>query len=120
MAELDFDDMYGSKYLGVPDLKDSEPRCTIKNVEVEELKDKAGVSKHKYVVWFEEQTKALVVNRVNAKKIADAWGKKPSGWVGQRVTLYAEDTNFGPGVRVRPIKVQKPLADDMNDEIPHL
>jgi hypothetical protein len=117
MAELDFDDMYGSKYLGVPDLKDSEPRCTIKNVEVEELKDKAGVSKHKYVISFEEQTKGLVVNRTNAKKLADAWGKKSASWIGQRVTLYAEDTNFGPGVRVRPIKTQKQINEEFNDEI---
>src|ERR1700730_15739241 len=111
MAELDFDDMYGSKYLGVPDLKDAESRCTIKNVEVEELKDKAGVSKHKYVVWFEEQTKGLVVNRTTEKNLADAWGKKSASGIGQRGTLYAEDTNFCRGVRVRSIKTQKQINE---------
>ena len=33
------------------------------------------------------------------------------------VTLYAEDTNFGPGVRVRPIKTQKQINEEFNDEI---
>jgi hypothetical protein len=120
MPELNFDDMYGSKYLGVADLKDGEPRCTIRNVEVAELKDKAGTVKHKYVLEFDELPKSLVLNRTNARKLAEAWGKKSHSWIGQRVTLYGEDTSFGPGVRLRPVKVQKPLADDMNDEIPNL
>jgi hypothetical protein len=29
----DFDALYGSKYIGVSDLKDREPRVTIRNVE---------------------------------------------------------------------------------------
>jgi hypothetical protein len=117
MASVDFDDMYGSKYLGVADLKDSEPRVTIKHVEVEEMKDKNGVTKFKYVISFEELNKGLVVNRTNAKKLADAWGKKPDGWIAQRVTLYPEDTSFGPGVRVRPIKTKAQINAEFNDEI---
>jgi hypothetical protein len=64
----DFDSLYGSKYLGVADLKDREPRLKIGKVEVAELTDKSGVSKRKYVMWFEGATKALVINRTNAEE----------------------------------------------------
>jgi hypothetical protein len=36
----DFDALYGSKYIGVSDLKDREPRVTIRNVETTELREK--------------------------------------------------------------------------------
>jgi hypothetical protein len=110
--EDDFDSLYGSKYLSVADLKDREPRVTIKSVEVAELRDKVGATKRKYVVWFEGANKALVINRTNAKKLADAYGKQNSNWIGQIVTLYAEDTSFGKGVRVRPVQraATKPVA----------
>jgi hypothetical protein len=84
------------------------------------LAAEVGTVKHKYVLEFDELPKSLVLNRTNARKLAEAWGKKSHSWIGQRVTLYGEDTSFGPGVRLRPVKVQKPLADDMNDEIPNL
>jgi hypothetical protein len=117
----DFDDLYGSKYLSVADLKDREPRLKIGKVEVAELTDKGGVTKRKYVVWFEGATKALVINRTNAKKLADIHGKQTSNWIGQNVELYSEETTFGKGVRVRPLRKPATPAEpdrDLNDAIP--
>jgi hypothetical protein len=101
--EDDFDSLYGSKYLSVTDLKDAEPRLRIGKVEVAELRDKNGATKRKYVMWFEGVEKGLVINLTNAKKLADAYGKQPSKWIGQSTQLYSEDTTFGKGVRVRPL-----------------
>jgi len=117
----DFDDIYGSKYLSVADLKDSEPRFKIGKVEVAELREKNGTAKLKYVMLFDGVEKGLVINKTNAKKLADAYGKQPSKWIGQIVQLYSEDTSYGKGVRVRPLrKPTAPAEPDpvLNDAIP--
>jgi hypothetical protein len=119
--EYDFDSLYGSKYLSVFDLKDAEPRLRIGKVEVAELRDKNGTTKRKYVMWFEGTEKGLVINLTNAKKLADAYGKQPSKWIGQCIQLYSEETTFGKGVRVRPLRKPATPAEpdrDLNDAIP--
>jgi hypothetical protein len=118
--EYDFDSLYGSKYLSVADLKDAEPRLKIGKAEIAELREKNGTIKRKYVILFEGVDKGLVINKTNAKKLADAYGKQPSKWIGQFVQLYAEDTTFGKGVRIRPLR--KPATPtepdpDLNDAI---
>jgi hypothetical protein len=121
LEEYDFDSLYGSKYLTVTDLKDAEPRLRIGKVEVAELHEKNGAAKRKYVVWFEGVTKGLVINKTNAKKLADAYGKQSSQWVGQSVQLYSEETTYGKGVRVRPLRKPATPAEpdrDLNDRIP--
>jgi hypothetical protein len=120
--EYDFDSLYGSKYLSVADLKDAEPRLRIGKVEICELREKNGTPKRKYVMWFEGTEKGLVINQTNAKKLADAYGKQPSKWIGQGIQLYSEETTFGKGVRVRPLRKPAPPAEpdsDLNDAIPY-
>jgi hypothetical protein len=120
-AEDDFDALYGSKYLSVADLKDREPKLVIGKVEVVELREKNGATKLKRVVWFNGATKGLVVNKTNAKKLADSYGKKAADWVGQNIELYAEDTQFGKGVRVRPLRKPTPPGGTdpaLNDAVP--
>jgi hypothetical protein len=117
----DFDSLYGSKYLGVADLKGETPRRKIGKVEVAELKQKDGSTKKKYVLFLEKEDKALIVNKTNAVKLAQAFGKKYADWPGNFIELYSEPTSFGPGVRVRPLRraatPDKP-AGDMDDAIP--
>ena len=127
MITDDFDSMYGSKYLGVPDLKGQRPRRTIGKVEVAELKEKDGTTKHKRVVYFEGEDKALVLNKTNAVKLAMAFGKESADWIGARVELYSEMTSLGKeGVRLQPLRTvakastpKPPVNDpDLDDEIP--
>jgi hypothetical protein len=117
----DFDALYGSKYLSVADLKDGEPRFKIGKVEVAELREKNGTTKRKYVMLFEGVEKGLVINKTNARKLAEVYGKQSSKWIGQIVQLYAEETSFGKGVRVRPMrKPATPAEPDpvLNDAVP--
>jgi hypothetical protein len=118
----DFDELYGSKYFGVADLKGAQPRLKIGKVDVAELREKDGSTKRKYVVYFEGQDKGLVLNKTNAHKLADTYGKKPDVWVGQIIQLYAEMTGLGKeGVRLRPLrKAATPAAPDpeLSDAIP--
>ena len=81
-----------------------------------ELKEKDGSTKRKFVVYFEGVEKALVLNKTNAQKLAAAFGKDHSKWIGMEVELYAEMTGLGKeGVRVRPLKPTG--ASDLNDTI---
>jgi hypothetical protein len=100
--ETDFDDLYGSKYFSASDLHDETPRRKIRKVDVAELKEKDGSTKRKYIVYFDGVEKALPLNKTNAHKLAAAFGKDPSKWVGVVVELYSEMTSLGKeGVRLR-------------------
>jgi len=89
-TETDFDDLYGSKYYSVSDLHGEEPLRKIGKVEVAELKEKDGSTKRKYIVWFEGEDKSLVLNKTNAQKLAQTFGKDRTKWVGVTVQLYPE------------------------------
>jgi hypothetical protein len=102
-------------------LRAASPGLKIGKVEIAELREKNGTTKHKYVMLFEGVEKGLVINKTNALKLAEAYGKQSSRWIGQAVQLYAEDTSFGKGVRVRPLrKPATPAEPDpvLNDAVP--
>jgi hypothetical protein len=110
-----FDDIYGSKYLSVPDLGGSTLRVKIGKVEVADLREKDGTTRKKYVLFFNGEIKPMVVNKTNASVLAAAFGKNKDDWVNQRLELYSEMTGLGkPGLRIRVL--QKP--DDLNDAVP--
>jgi hypothetical protein len=116
VPDHEFDDLYGSKYMGAADLHGEVLRCEIGKVELGELKDpKDGTTKRKYLAYFKGVEKALPLNKTNANKLGAVYGKDKSKWVGVKVELYSEMTSLGEeGVRLRTLKV----PDDVNDAIP--
>src|SRR5262245_32334294 len=117
----DFDDLYGSKYLGAADLKGTQRRVTIGKTDVADFKEKGGTTRRKYVLYFEGQDKAMVLNKTNAQKLATTYGKDRTAWVGNIVELYSEPTSFGEGLRLRPLRKASTLAQpdaELNDAIP--
>jgi len=118
-SETDFDDLYGSKYFSVSDLHGETPRRKIGKVDVAELKDKDGSTKRKFVCYFESEDKPLVLNKTNAQKLAQAFGKDRAKWVGVAVELYSEMTSLGKeGVRLRPLRIAATPPKDLDDAIP--
>jgi hypothetical protein len=115
-----FNDIYGSKYLSVADLHGETPRHRIGKVDVGDLKDKDGTSKRRILVYFDDVGKPLVLNRTNAKKLAEVYTEDHKKWVGVVVDLYDEDTSMGKGIRLRPVKSAAvgAAAKDMDDEAP--
>jgi hypothetical protein len=111
----DFDDIYGSKFLGAADLNGQRKRVKIVDTEVSDLREKDGNTRRKYIVWFETEEKALVLNKTNALRLAQAFGKDREGWNGAVIELYSEMTSLGKeGIRLRPLRKppqqqQKPL-----------
>jgi hypothetical protein len=121
-AETEFDLLYGSKYLSVPDLHGQQPRRKIGKISVEPLMQKDGSTKRKFVLYFEGEDKGLPLNKTNATKLAQVLGKDTTKWIGVCVELYAEMTGLGKeGVRLRPLRLATSLDKpdpEMNDAIP--
>jgi hypothetical protein len=110
-----FNEIYGSKFYSVGDLNGGIPRHRIGKVDIVELKDKDQGAKRRILVYFDGVEKPLVLNRTNARKLAEVCTEDHRKWVGAVVDLYEEDTSLGKGVRLRPVK--SAAAKDMNDEI---
>ena len=69
----------------------------------------------KAVLKFVGKDKTLVLNKTNAKRLADAYGLASDGWVGKEIGLSTQETELGEGWVVTPLNVQPPEFDD---EIP--
>ena len=93
----------------------------------------------KLVVWFTNDKRGLVLNRVNNRAIRAAYGDAVDGWIGKIIVLFPTTAEFrgktGPALRVRipspkdgyraaptPAKKQPPKppveteADDFDEE----
>ena len=118
----DFDDVYGSKFLSAADLNGQRKRVKVVDTEVSDLREKDGSTKRKYIVWFETEEKALVLNKTNALRLAQAFGKAREGWSGAVIELYSEMTSLGKeGIRLRPVRPpqqQKPQTPPALPEEP--
>lgn len=96
-----------SKYLKHQDLDGKDMVLTIADVKREELKEKDGSSKRKFVLYFQELEKGLVLNTTNMN-ILYSLMKTDDGdvWIGKRITLWTkEDIEMGgemkAGIRIR-------------------
>jgi hypothetical protein len=130
----DYDDLYGSRFLGAADLK-GPAKATIDRVE-EEVFSRDGKSvRAKAVLYFRGASKPIVLNKTNASTLAHAYGKDFSDWPGKMVEVRPETTTFNGKVvaalRLYPISATKieansqikheqkqSLKTEINDEIP--
>jgi hypothetical protein len=130
-----------SKWIKAEDVP-AERKFRIKAVTEEEI----GVGKdkeRKLVVWFTNDSRGLVLNRVNNRTIRGAFGDACDGWIGKIIVLFPTMAEFRgtmkPALRVRipppkgngqTVKVPdpeppptaataEPIDDDLNEEIPY-
>lgn len=102
---MNIDSAFPSNYLKASDLGDKSPVVTIDRIEVEPIgRDR----EMKPVIYFQGKEKGLVLNKTNAKKIAELTGSKDTDdWTGCQVRIYATETEFG-GETVECIRVKAP------------
>ncbi len=82
----------------------------------------------KPVLYFNKAQKGLVLNKTNARVIADAYGDDTANWEGKAVEVYPTQVEFKgklvDGIRLRvaaeakPQPTAAPMADEFGDEIP--
>lgn len=96
-------DAFPSKFLKASDLAGAEPVVTMDHVAFEPVgRDK----EMKAVLYFVGKEKGLVLNKTNANKITElAKSGITEEWEGQKIRLYATETNFG-GETVDCIRVK--------------
>ena len=122
---MNINSAFPSNYLKASDLGESQPIVTIDRVEIEPVgRDK----EMKPVVYFQGKTKGIVLNKTNAKKIAElASSPNTEDWRGVQIKLYATEVEFG-GEHVEAIRVKAatngaarrpaPVAQHDDEEIP--
>jgi len=126
-----------TRWLKAADLP-TEKKFRIKSVTVEEI----GIGKDKetkLVVWFINDPRGLVLNRVNNRTIRGAFGDACDGWAGKVIAVFPTTAEFRgtmkPALRVRvpapkqtagngqtvaaaPVTKQpEPAEIDMDDEL---
>lgn len=96
-------DMVPSKYLKAADVEES-PVLTISHVKEETIGQGAQADK-KWILFFEEEEKGLVLNRTNINTIAGLYGDDTDDWEGKKITLFATQVDF-QGKQVDAIRVR--------------
>lgn len=97
------DDAFPSKYLKASDLpEEGTVTFTIEKIEIEEI---GREKQHKPVIYFEEDTRALVANKTNCNTIAKVTGSRVfDDWIGKRINLYRTEVEFS-GEMVESIRI---------------
>jgi len=95
-------DLCPSPHLEAADLDGKDVTVTIRDVDFHEVGEEKAT---KGVLFFEEFTRAMVLNRTNLKRIIALHGNDTDRWTGKKITLYESETDFGgrtvPCIRVR-------------------
>jgi hypothetical protein len=90
-----------SRFLKAEDL-DHEKKYRIKSVSEEEVGEK---KEKKLVVWFTNDKRGLVLNRINNRVIRGAYGDDTALWPGKIIVIFRTTAEFrgkmGPALRVR-------------------
>src|SRR5262245_48555253 len=65
----------------------------------------------KWVLTFEGDRR-LSLNRTNLRLMAKWFGTRPSAWIGQRITVYVDESVSFGGRLVGGLRIRKPLPSD--------
>lgn len=85
-------EMYPKRYATGEDLQGKAVTVTISRVEKEKMRAGPGKPElEKWVIYFQETKKGVVMSRTLAQQIAKAVGSDDTDeWTGKRVTLFPE------------------------------
>ena len=106
-------EMIVSKYLAKADF-DEDQVCTIKGLRQEELEGD-GENKSKWILYFREHAKGMVLNITSIRVLESAYGSESDVWIGKKVSVYVDpNVSFGGkvvgGLRLRPLKPKTPSS----------
>lgn len=105
---VNINEEFPSKYLKSADLKGKMAKLQIAHVDSEEIgKDR------KLVAYFRGKERGMVLNKTNAKTIAEAFGDETDNWTGADIEVFSMKVDYQgrmvDGLRVR-IPEQPPKA----------
>lgn len=98
-------EMFPSKYLKAADFTEAGETLTIKEIKEERI-GQGKDADDKWVLYFQERDKGLVLNKTNTGIIAALYGDDTDDWEGKLISLYATEVQF-QGEMVEAIRVKK-------------
>jgi hypothetical protein len=108
---MNTDKMFPSKYLKAVDAE-PELTLTVDTIKQEPVVNKEGESEDKWVLYFKEVQKGMILNVTNTNTLVGLYGKETDEWIGKRIVLTApEVTAFGKTAPALRISSKKPVAD---------
>ncbi len=114
----DSDLLFPSRYVKSAEVKQvGRPfPLTIRRIEPRhELQKKGSGKEYKPALFFKETDKAMVLNKTNTKRLAEALGKDPRKWIGARIVPCIERVDsFGKEVEAIRIDVEATIASNGN------
>lgn len=88
---MDTTEFFASKWLRGDDLRGRQYRGTIKDVTVEDVRDKDGGTTRKVAVHFAGVPKPLLLNRTNYETLVAICGSRDSeAWLGKSIVILPE------------------------------
>jgi hypothetical protein len=109
---------FPSKYLKPTDLQGKQVIVVMSHVTMETVGDD-----ERPVLYFQGKEKGLIINKTNAKTIANAFSEDTEDWRGGEIVLFETPVDFQgktmPAIRCRvPPRKSESKAADLDDEIP--
>jgi hypothetical protein len=106
--------MFPRKYASGADFNGKAVTLTIALVRTEKMRPQPGAPEQtKYVVYFKDATKGVILCKTLAYEIAKAIGcdenEDVSNWIGKKVTLYPQPMKVAGKDRIA-IRARKPTA----------
>jgi len=100
---MNINSSFPSTYIAASDLRGASVNVTIREVKIEQVgRDR----ENKPVLYFEGKQKGMVLNKTNARKIANLVGSMDTDdWVGCQVAIFPTETEFA-GETVECIRVK--------------
>jgi hypothetical protein len=92
---------------------------TMTTVSVEKVPSNRGVEETKYILYFKETKKGLILNKTNAARIIALYGRETDDWAGERIALYSEKVNaFGKNHNAVRVDERKPTPNGQSHDDP--
>lgn len=116
-------DLKSSKFLTKNDVE-PDVLVTIKSYELTNVAMETQAPEEKYVLYFEELEKPLVLNMTNGMLLAAITGSEDfDHWLGQKIVLWNDKTvsfagKITGGIRIRASKGGQPNPDYVGDNSP--
>jgi len=91
---MHIDTLFPSNYLKAGDFAGRDFNLTIKALDFQEFDRDQGGKEDRPCLWFEKTEKGLVLNKTNAKMIAELHGPDTDSWVGKTIAVGSEKVPF--------------------------
>lgn len=111
---MNIDEAFPGKYIKASDLQGRDVPVVITAVEFEKVGDGS-----KPVVYFRNRDRGLVLNKTNARTIAEIYGDETEDWISKEITLWPTRTDYAgkmmPCIRIRYPNDTKPQNSQQNN-----